>query len=354
MESRVNQPTTALVLETNNLRGDHADPELVVKTLERLLVHLRGQTRPLSQLNEVVVTHDGISEVEQVRLQHAAGVVIRFVRISPDCGYYQAKNAGFDATSADIVAFGDTDCWPDSDWLDCLLKPFEARDAAPLVVAGRTTYRKDLWGIAASTIDFMYFPSPLGPDCTRNFYANNVAFKREAFAEHRYAPAEGIYRGHCQVLGLRLQSRGVKVAFEPKARTTHRFPDSLRDFLRLRLLRGEDAARLTPYLAEAYLPPRFQALGRTGPIASLAVLGIRFACSLRAIGRQDMPALTGWRRLGCVGIVAGISVVDAVGSITRGFPLSTKQRPMNEAEARSLSYHRNVDGLVSSHQRNTR
>src|SRR5262245_34661137 len=194
---------TALVLETNNLRrgGD------VTKSLERLLQHLAPQ---LGKIDELVVTHDGLRDT--ARLEHAAEHGVLFVELPPGTGYYQAKNVGFDATSADVVAFGDADCWPDRHWLDRLLSPFAA-DASVSVVAGRTTYRDDVLGRAATAIDFMYFPSPLGAECTRNFYANNVAFRRDTFARFRYLADPKIYRGHCQRLGMRLAAAGVPVLY---------------------------------------------------------------------------------------------------------------------------------------------
>ena len=52
-------PTTALVLETNNLAGGRGDPDGVEHSLARLLGHLRAQTRPLASLDEVVVVQRG-------------------------------------------------------------------------------------------------------------------------------------------------------------------------------------------------------------------------------------------------------------------------------------------------------
>ena len=151
------RPTAALVLETNNLRGGAAtDAEAIVTSLERLLRRLAAQTRPLTSVEEVVITHDGLSEAQRDRLALAAGVPLRFVLLPPDTGYYEAKNLGFDATTTDVVAFGDADCWPEPGWLAALLAPF-AGDHPADVVAGRTTYRDDLLGAAATAIDFMYF-----------------------------------------------------------------------------------------------------------------------------------------------------------------------------------------------------
>ena len=179
--------TCALVLETNNLSGGAANAEQIALALERLLLQLQHQTRPLSSIEEVVITHEGFTDSHQQRLSAAAERALRFVTIPHADGYYAAKNRGFEATQAEIVAFGDGDCWPEATWLERLLQPFEAEGPdGPHVVAGRTTYRGDLLGTAATTIDFLYFKSPLGKGCTRNFYANNVAFDRTVFEGYRY------------------------------------------------------------------------------------------------------------------------------------------------------------------------
>jgi glycosyltransferase involved in cell wall biosynthesis len=337
---------TALILETNNLRGA-AEEDRVVKSLERLLRHLSAQTFPVRDLTEVVLTHDGLTEQHQAGLEAALGRPIRFVAIAPDTGYYEAKNQGFDATTADVVVFADADCWPDQAWLARLCAPlFE--DAQTQVVAGRTTYRDDLLGIAATSIDFMYFPSPLGEGSTRNFYANNVAFRREIFAARRYEPAEGIYRGHCQKLGMRLAADGVRVRFEPSAHTTHRFPDSAAELFRLRLLRGADTVELSPYLGRAYLPPQWRWLSRLGPLTSLGVLAARFGFSARAVGKQGLSEVRGARRAACLAVVGGLSAADAAGALARsvvGARFGVRDGGLREG---ALSYHGDGDRLRSA------
>ncbi|MDI3286649.1 glycosyltransferase [Polyangium sp. 15x6] len=341
-----NRPTTALVLETNNLRGT-TEKERIVQSLERLLRHLGAQTFPLRELDEIVITHDGLSSREQARLGEATGREVRFLEIGPEVGYYDAKNRGFDATTADVVVFGDADCWPDPAWLERLLAPFAA-DAGTEVVAGRTTYRDDLFGIAATAIDFMYFPSPLGEGTTRNFYANNVAFRRDVFAARRYQPAEGIYRGHCQALGLRLAGDGVRIRFEPAAHTTHRFPDSAAELLRLRFLRGADTVEITPYLGRAFLPAEWQWLSRLGPLSPLGVLSVRLGFSARAMGEQGLSEIDGARKAACLLLVGGISAADAVGSILRSTFGARFGVHDGGFRGKALSYHGDGDRLATA------
>jgi hypothetical protein len=291
-------------------------------------------------LKELVVTHDGLTGDEAAEIERASGRAVTFVEVGPAVGYYAAKNRGFAATTADIVAFADADCWPDDEWLAQLFAPFD--DDATRVVAGRTTYRGDILGTAATTIDFMYFTSPLGEHCTRNFYANNVAFRRSVFERHGYVLEQGFYRGNCQVLGLELQKHGVPVVFAPRARTIHRAPDTWSDAVRLRLLRGADAVELAPHLARAYVPD--QPLLTRVPGLAFGVLGARWSYSMRALGHQDMPEVHGVRWLACVSAIAGISMLDGLGAALKTAGL---ERILERGENTALRYH-GEEGLPTS------
>jgi hypothetical protein len=330
---------TALVLETNNLRGG-ADLAKVAGSLGRLFEHLKGQSLPLDRLAQVVVTHDGLPAQTCAELAHTSGLALQFVLIDASTGYYSAKNLGFAATEAarcDHVVFADADCIPAADWLEQLLLPL-CSEQPPAVVAGRTSYSISLVGTALTTIDFMYFPSPLRAGATRNFYANNVVFRREVFAEHAYQALDGVYRAHCQVLGLNLQAAGVALHYAAAAHTEHRLPDSRGEALKLRWMRGQDSVGLTPYLLRAYLPARLQWLARSGPLAPLAILVARLGFSLRALNQQDLPPVRGLRRLGAMGLIVAFSAVDMCGALARGLGLNTLGR--GDADTQALSYHK--------------
>lgn len=342
MQPETKSPTTALVLETINLGGGRRDPDTVERSLARLLVRLREQKRPLASLDEVMIVHDGLAPDVRERLQEIAGRALTFVPLDPGADYYAAKDAGFAATRADVIAFADADCWPDPDWLQALLEPFARGDVA--AVAGRTSYRGDLFGAAASAVDFMYFASPLAAGCTRNFYANNVAFRREVLARAGFG-APGFYRGSCQVLGLALQARGIPLHFAVRAHTVHRLPDSGADLLRLRLLRGADSVELAPHLADAYLPAGARWLGRLGPLSGLAVLAARCVCSLMALRRQELPAARGVRWFAGAALVGAIHAADAAGAVIRGLRLGLAP-PARRTQ--TLGYHGDVDRLAAA------
>ncbi len=334
-------PSIALVLETNNLGGGQAD-RLALASLRRVLDSLRAQTHDLADLHDVVITQDGWLDAHHATIERALGRPVRLVAHAADVDYYGAKNAGFDATDADIVVFADSDCVPEPQWLAALVAPFsDAEPDAPVgVVAGRTSYRDDVVGRGLSAIDFMYFASDHGPRCRRNFYANNVAFRREVFASRRYRVAPEIYRGPCQALGMALHADAVPVHFAPDAHTVHRFPDTWRELAALRWLRGGDTTEMAPAIAEAAgVDPAW--IRRLGTALPLAVLGGRLRYSLAAtMGsrarwtlRGDPRAQSG-SRWASAGVVIGVTALDAAGAMGR---VITGRR--HRASRRVLSYH---------------
>lgn len=336
---------TAFVLETNNLRGGDMAAN-AVQSLQRLMDLLARQSVSPSHLGQWIITHDGLTADDCQDLQMRLSRHIDFVEVGESIGYYDAKNAGFDAMDSqrcDFVVFGDADCRPVQRWMEYLLAPFARKldaSASPvLAVAGRTSYSPGIWGSALTSIDFMYFPSPLGKGATRNFYANNVAFQRELFEQYRYEPLAGVYRAHCQVMGLCLQQDGVAVEYVHDAHTEHRLPDTRKEAVRLRWMRGEDSVGLTPYLARAYVPGPLQWLFRKGPIGPLCVMLMRLGYSLRALGHQGMPALGVARYMGAVVCTVAISALDTMGALVRSLGLFKKRAVDRELTA--LSYHRN-------------
>jgi Glycosyl transferase family 2 len=329
MTTNIPATEVALVLETNNLAS--RSDEATVTAMARLLEHLRAQSLPLADLRELVVTHDGIGEDGQAQLRAAARRELTFVRLPADTGYYEAKNLGFAATTAPIVAFGDADCWPDREWLQHLVEPL---GRGWKVSAGRTTYREGRLGRALSSIDFMYFHEEAGAT-TRNFYANNVAFVRTVLEEHRYQEAP-MYRGACQLLGMRLRAAGIAIRYVDAAHTVHRLPDAWQELVELRLRRGRDLRQLSPHVLEAALPGLMQgqpASARRG--LALGVLAGRWVCSLGYLRRG---ARSRRRRASEAVLMTGIAGLDALGALGRA----------GRGRDGALSYHEDVDRLVTA------
>jgi glycosyltransferase involved in cell wall biosynthesis len=287
--------SAALVLETENTDDAH-----------RLASLLRLLAPQIAKLEELVVTHHGLDD-ETRRLLDAAGAhAITFVALEPSDGYYEAKNAGFSATRADVVAFADSDCVPCDDWLAQLFAPFARPEVQ--VVAGRTVYAPHALADALTAVDFTMFPSALGAGCVRHFFANNVAFRRDVFAARPYEARGDTRRGACGVLAFALHREGIGIHYAPDARTRHAAPSTVRELTALRRHRGADIAALAPAIADAHLPLAWRWLGRCGHASAAALLLGRAVTSLRALDHA--------RVRGAAGILV-VTLLDAVGAVSR-------------------------------------
>jgi hypothetical protein len=280
----------SVVVETWNLRDD---PRVLATLLAELAPQLAGA--------ELVITHRSISPERRAELAPTAV----WVELAPSAGYYDHKNAGFAASRGDIVAFVDGDCEPAPGWLAALVRPIAVGEAS--VAAGATSYRGELARLA-TRLDFPQFASARGT--VRNFFANNVAFARDAFAAHPYPQLAPMFHGQCQVLALELRAAGIAIAHAPDARVVHAWPRAAREWLAVRLLRGADTVALVPHFAAAY---GGRPLARVPRVPALAVLGARaIAGAWWAI--RGGPVVRG------LALVAGVSVVDAIGA-TVGSPI---------------------------------
>ncbi|HUS32609.1 MAG TPA: glycosyltransferase [Kofleriaceae bacterium] len=296
----------SVVVETWNTKGD-------VPTLARQLDRLAPQISALDA--ELVVTYVDLSAGTRETLEQRHGRRIHWVQLDGRAGYYDHKNAGFDATTGNVVAFIDGDCEPSEGWLAALVAPFSNHAQ---VVAGATSYDGVLAPLA-NELDFPYFEyadkrrsfaatsAKTAPE-VRNFFANNVAFAREAFASRRYPTIEPMFHGQCQVLALRFMEAGIPIAYAPDARVTHAWPDDLREFLEVRLLRGADTTQLLPHVLGTYAPRTRSTVEKLGPLPALAIFAMRAVTGALSAMRRG-PVVRG------LALVAAVTAIDAIGAV---------------------------------------
>src|SRR5437660_469253 len=97
-------------LEVSVVVPSHDRPE----GLARLLAGLRRQTLAPERF-EVIVVDDGSSEPAVVDSRE---LLVRVLRHEQSRGPAAARNSGWRAASADVVAFIDDDCVPSERWLE--------------------------------------------------------------------------------------------------------------------------------------------------------------------------------------------------------------------------------------------
>ena len=211
--------SVSVVVETVNAR------ETPKRSLaDDLAPTMEGLVRQSVAPDEILIVIDdavSASDAGEVRRRYSYA---KFATSGKQSNYFAAKNAGAAAAVGEIVALLDSDCVPAPDWLERLLSRFEPGVEG---VAGCTRYSgRSLAARTLSVPDFSFvFEQENGASTGMNL--NNVAFRRGILLQ-RPLDARIRRNGGCYFLFNQLRAAGVRVVYEPRARTTHGFAGALR------------------------------------------------------------------------------------------------------------------------------
>lgn len=264
---------------------------------------------------EIVVVDDASAAAERAataRVVHNAGAVV--VRHAVNRGPAAARNTGWRATSAPVVAFVDADCLPAPGWLDHLVAHLD--DPLVALVAPRITVAPAP-GASHWLVTYEVTRSPLDLGATEAIvrprspvpYVPATAFvacRRALDAMDGFD--EALRVGEDVDLVWRLAEAGWTVRYEPAARVGHPVRADLAAWLAQRVAYGSSAAALAQRHGAAAAPlvisrwslaawvlvglgrPRF---GAAVALASTAALGLRLR------GRTRRPRIAHpWRIAG--------------------------------------------------------
>lgn len=199
------------------------------RTLEACLRGCRAQSySPI----EVMVVDDGSTD-DSAMIAAAAGAR---VLSQSNAGPAAARNLGAADATGTVLAFTDSDCVPQRDWIEHLVRALEhgatavggayaiANDTAPLAV------------LVQEEIALRHEGFTAGTDFLGSF---NLAVWREAFEEvGGFDPAFRAASGEDNDLAYRLQDRGATFAYVPEAVVAHHHPERLLPYLRTQARHG--------------------------------------------------------------------------------------------------------------------
>src|SRR5262249_54528684 len=158
---------------------------------------------------------------------------------APGKRYYEQKNAGACLAQGEILIFLDSDVVPDEGWLDGLLAALD--DPNVDVVGGETYHATDTLHDRLFAAFWVFPPRrpSRGVYRYRNFYANNLAVRREVFLANPFPDADA-YRGQCAELAKCLRSKGIAIYRQGDSTVSHPPPLGARTFVVRALCRGYD------------------------------------------------------------------------------------------------------------------
>jgi glycosyltransferase involved in cell wall biosynthesis len=229
----MSDPSFSLILETENL--ETAD----IQGLQRSIASL-AQQAAIDQANEILLIDSGNTPPNLLtQLQEIYPWLT--VKTAPlNTEYYASKMLGLDWTTGEIVVYYDSDCVYDRDWLPILLASFEKPEIQ--VVGGETT--TDGVGFYGTAMALCYiFPQYSGlTDLmpAKQYFLNNVAFRRSLLETFPIPTGLPLYRGNCVLHAQALQAAGYTIWRQPQARSLHAPPNGFKHYWQRFLLIGHD------------------------------------------------------------------------------------------------------------------
>jgi GT2 family glycosyltransferase len=218
---------------------------------------------------EVIVVDDGSTDDTQDVL--ACFPCVRVIR-QGNMGLSVARNVGLAAATGEMVAYTDSDCFADPDWLTHLVQQLQRSGAAG--VGGPNLAPEDGW-LAACVAASPGQPTHVleSDQVAEHVPGCNMAFRREALlAINGFDP---VYRkaGDDVDLCWRLQQAGMWITFAPGAFVWHRRRRGPRAYLKQQSGYGEAEA-----LLQFKHPDKFNARGESrwrGVLYSDSARGVR-------------------------------------------------------------------------------
>jgi glycosyltransferase involved in cell wall biosynthesis len=253
------EATASVIVEWYNMT--HAEHSRATRMLAELISQAASLYSPderkpgrLAKPLDLVIVFDSEQEsLQNVQsafgnLANAMGSVVPRLLPIPDARYCKLKNSGAASSKSEIIIFLDCDVIPEPNWLAAFLEAFA--DPRVSVVVGNTyvdcngpeVYPK------AMALSWM-FPLRDANDrlsLSTWFYANNVAFRREAFVSRQFADVPGLTHAPARLFVERLRREGVAIWHAGNARASHPPPNGSVHFVMRAIAGGKARAFFEP------------------------------------------------------------------------------------------------------------
>lgn len=247
-------PAVSVVIPSCNRSGQ----------LRRCLEALVAQSH---QDFEVIVVDDGSTDdtaemIAQLLGEHG-GLRLQFLRNERNIGANPSRNRGIAAARGEFVAFLDSDCIAEPEWLERLVPVFADDQVAAVTGLVKDRPPANIYELTFKGSHRLHHRGPARRLVAGNMCVRRNVLVRVALDEDRARPEPGVPdltvsgRGDEEGLFLALRAAGLKVMTAPDAVVLHDHGYTRRSFFKQAFRGGQSAARL---VYKYYLPQRLDLL----------------------------------------------------------------------------------------------
>lgn len=184
---------------------------------------------------EVIVIDDGSTDkTSEILKKYKKKGKVKVYRNEERLGIARSRNMGAEKSDLEIIAFTDSDCMAEKNWLKELVKSFEI-DPKIAIVGGAILNGpvKNYWTLANKGVYKIASESGY----VERVNTANAAFRRNFLSENRF-DEDLRYGAEDTGISARAKKEGHKIYFQSEAKVTHFHPDTFTGAVKQQFFRG--------------------------------------------------------------------------------------------------------------------
>jgi glycosyltransferase involved in cell wall biosynthesis len=255
------QPVASIIVPAYNSK----------RTIRQCLSSLLAQQTAHSY--EVILVDSSKDETPQIAREEFPQV--RLIHLEQQTYPGSARNLGIRHARGKILAFMDSDCVADPDWLERIIAAHAQLDAAAIFGAVRNGTPTSVIGTVCYLIEFNEFLPRAKPRYTDILLGGNVGYKQEIFSKHNIFFTD-IFPSEDTIFAWTLRQKREKIYFDPGILVAHLNRTSFSGLLRHQHTLGKasaEARRTTNLRGQIFVKYPWLCLGL--PLARWARAALR-------------------------------------------------------------------------------